>query len=252
MSRVHFFLQGKGGSGKSTIASYLAQYFLDKNNENQKVIVIDTDPVNHTLSGFKRFNTIVIDILKDSNINPLKFDEIIQIILEAEDNTDIIIDNGASSFIPFVSYIIDNGVPELLKENGHTLKIHTVIVGQDAFVDTMQGFKGLAQSFKNDALYVWLNPFFGEVVSSHGKNFFEMNTYIENQERVRVIELPRFNQDTFGVDIALVRKEKKTFEEVISDQNFFIMTRQRIKIARNRIYSAIDLAADLQFSETEE
>ena len=252
MARVHFFLQGKGGSGKSTTASYLAQYFLDKNDEEKKVIVIDTDPVNHTLSVFKRFNTITLNVLKDSNINPIKFDEIISIIMNSDKNTDIIVDNGASSFIPFVSYIIDNGLPELLEEMGHTLKIHTVVVGQDAFVDTMQGFKGLTQSFKNNMLYVWLNPFFGEVVSSQGKSFYEMNTFMENRERVRVIELPSFNPDTFGFDIASTRKEKKTFSEVISDQNAFIMTRQRIKMARDRIYSAIDVAADLQFSEVNE
>ena len=154
MARVHFFLQGKGGSGKSTTASYLAQYFLDKNNEEQKVIVIDTDPVNQTLSGFKRFNTITLNVLKNSNMNPIKFDEIISIVINSDKNTDIIVDNGASSFIPFVSYIIDNGIPELLEDMGHTLKIHTVVVGQDAFVDTMQGFKGLTQSFKNNTIYV--------------------------------------------------------------------------------------------------
>lgn len=249
MARVHIFLQGKGGSGKSTTASYLAQYFLDRNQEFQKVVVIDTDPVNHTLSGFKRFNTITLDVIKDHKIDSLKFDEIIRIITESDDNTDIIVDNGASSFVPFASYLMDNDINDLLRESGHTLKIHTVIVGQDAFLDTMQGFKGLVTNFPDNIIYAWLNPYFGEVVSSQGKKFSEMNTYLDNESRVRTIELPYFTPDTFGHDIAKVRKDKKTFDEIISEPTTFIMTRQRIKLARERIYDAIDMAKDLQFSD---
>ena len=44
---IHVSLQGKGGVGKSLIASVLAQYFI---TQGHRVQCIDTDPVNHTLS----------------------------------------------------------------------------------------------------------------------------------------------------------------------------------------------------------
>ena len=43
---IHLSLQGKGGVGKSLIASILAQYFRDRGRD---IHCIDTDPVNSTL-----------------------------------------------------------------------------------------------------------------------------------------------------------------------------------------------------------
>ena len=46
---VHLSLQGKGGVGKSLIASILAQFFRHKGEEIQ---CVDTDPVNQTFSQY--------------------------------------------------------------------------------------------------------------------------------------------------------------------------------------------------------
>ena len=53
MKKIHLILQGKGGVGKSLIASLLMQY-LQKKSYN--VIAIDTDPVNSTLHGYSKLN----------------------------------------------------------------------------------------------------------------------------------------------------------------------------------------------------
>ena len=45
---VHLSLQGKGGVGKSLVASLLAQYFRDR--KGMSVRCIDADPVNQTLA----------------------------------------------------------------------------------------------------------------------------------------------------------------------------------------------------------
>ncbi|MBB4268183.1 CO dehydrogenase nickel-insertion accessory protein CooC1, partial [Roseospira visakhapatnamensis] len=45
MAAIHMTLQGKGGVGKSFIASLLAQHFLAR---GQAPICLDTDPVNQT------------------------------------------------------------------------------------------------------------------------------------------------------------------------------------------------------------
>ena len=59
MATVHFIQQGKGGVGKSMIASILYQTLrlLGK-----QVIAFDTDPVNATLAGFKEFEVSCLDI----------------------------------------------------------------------------------------------------------------------------------------------------------------------------------------------
>ncbi|WP_308620459.1 P-loop NTPase [uncultured Desulfovibrio sp.] len=76
MATIHFILQGKGGVGKSMIAVMLCQTLRHFGKE---VIAFDTDPVNATLAGFKEFNVTSLDVMQDGNINPRKFD----ILLEA-------------------------------------------------------------------------------------------------------------------------------------------------------------------------
>ena len=48
MANVHMILQGKGGVGKSFIASLLAQH---KIADHKSILCIDTDPVNATFAG---------------------------------------------------------------------------------------------------------------------------------------------------------------------------------------------------------
>lgn len=45
MKTIHFVLQGKGGAGKSFIASILAQYMKELDHDN---LVLDTDPLNQS------------------------------------------------------------------------------------------------------------------------------------------------------------------------------------------------------------
>jgi len=46
---IHLTLQGKGGVGKSLVASILAQYFRHRGTE---IHCLDTDPVNQTFSQY--------------------------------------------------------------------------------------------------------------------------------------------------------------------------------------------------------
>ena len=46
---IHLTLQGKGGVGKSLVASILAQYFRHRGTE---IHCLDTDPVNQTFSRY--------------------------------------------------------------------------------------------------------------------------------------------------------------------------------------------------------
>jgi MinD superfamily P-loop ATPase len=51
---VHLLLQGKGGVGKSLIASLLAQFYKDR---SVHAICVDTDPVCPTFSQYNALGT---------------------------------------------------------------------------------------------------------------------------------------------------------------------------------------------------
>ncbi|WP_455474103.1 nucleotide-binding protein [Bartonella sp. B30(2025)] len=53
MTNIHIVLQGKGGVGKSLVASLVMQYLLENKTD---VRGIDTDPVNQTFANYKNFN----------------------------------------------------------------------------------------------------------------------------------------------------------------------------------------------------
>lgn len=243
MAHVHLFLQGKGGSGKSTTAFFLAQYLT---SFNRVVKCLDTDPVNHTLAGFPGLNALQLDVMKDDAIDPTKFDEIVEFIARCDENDSIIVDNGASSFIPFCEYLLSAQVPELLHEMGHTITIHTVIVGKAAMRDTVAGFKSLATSFAAPTeIVVWLNPYFGEV-EENGKTFFDSKVYQTYQDRVAgIIELPNLKRETFGADLAKMFQSHRTFSEAINDPASSIMTRQRLKVACRDIFAQIAVCPTL-------
>ena len=164
MAKIHMILQGKGGVGKSFISSTLAQHKFAKGGNP---LCIDTDPVNATFYGFKKLNVKQINVMNNDEIDPRKFDDLIELIAKAEN--DVIIDNGASTFVPMSHYLISNQIPALLLDMGHELVVHTVITGSQALLDTLNGFVHLIKQFPKEALFVvWLNPYWGEI-SMNGK-----------------------------------------------------------------------------------
>ena len=123
--KIHMLLQGKGGVGKSFISSAIAQY---KHSKGQTPLCIDTDPVNSTFHGYKSLNVRRLDIMEGDEINPRKFDLLIEWLSETEID-DVVIDNGAATFVPLSHYLINNQVPVLLQGMGYELVIHTVVTG---------------------------------------------------------------------------------------------------------------------------
>lgn len=240
MANIHLFLQGKGGVGKSFSASMLAQFFLDS---GKNVVCIDTDPVNATFSAYRRFQATHIDLMKLRRIDP-KFDEIIEKISEVEEDANVVIDNGASSFIAFSSFILENDVASLLSEMGNNLYVHTIITGGDSQDDTVHGFASLVSQFQTP-LIVWINPYFG-TVERGGKGFEDFKPYKDNRDRVAgIIHLPDFPVETFGINLQDMLKSRLTFAEALENSSSPIMTRQRLKIAQRQIYAQLEACPEL-------
>lgn len=239
MANIHIFLQGKGGVGKSFCCTMLTQYLID--HGRPKPICIDTDPINATFAAYEAFDVMRVEIMDGDKVNPRKFDDIMDRICAASENESIIIDNGASSFIPFSAYMLSSGVPTLMAEMGHTLYTNTIITGGDAMEDTVQGFASVISQFPDTSqMVVWLNPYFGDI-SHNGKSFEDFPIYKSKKSKVcALVSLPELQPETFGFDLSRMLKDRLTFTQALgNDSEYHIMTKQRLKITRDNIYSKL-------------
>jgi len=232
---IHFTLQGKGGVGKSLVASILAQYFRHRGAE---IHCIDTDPVNQTFSQYTELGSEHLALMHYGKIDSRGFDVLMERLL-TEDGI-FIVDNGASTFIPLWSYIVETNALALLRATGRRLCVHTVVTGGQALGDTLKGFKSLADSSAERNIVVWLNEYFG-AIERDGKTFTEMLAYKECESKVfGLVRIPKRNQDTFGRDIEDVIARKLTFEEAIRNGRASVMSKQRLKVVQRELFEQLD------------
>ena len=232
---IHFVLQGKGGVGKSYVSSLLGQFFSD--TSTLPLYCADTDPVNQTFAGYGRFKAQKVDIMnEDKNIDQRAFDKLIEHIVEFEGN--VVIDNGASTFIPLSAYLVENGVIDLLKENGKEVFIHSVITGGQSREDTISGLNEILSSQPCQTV-IWENEFFGDV-SNQGVRFKDSGMYKMYEEKIKgMVTLHRLNQDTSAKDLQMMIGQKLTFDEAYQSTMFSLMPRQRLKTIQKSIYSQL-------------
>lgn len=232
---IHLSLQGKGGVGKSLIASIVAQYYAYRGAEVQ---CIDTDPVNQTLSQYRALKAQHLKLLTNGNVDQRGFDQLMERLLTEEGV--FVVDSGASTFIPLWSYILENNVLELLLNAGRLLYVHTVITGGQALADTLKGFGSLAESTSQRNLIVWINEYFGRV-EREGKQFVDMTVYKDNAEKIfGWVLLPKRHQDTFGRDFEELISQKLTMQEGIVEGSFTLMSKQRIRMIQREVFQQLD------------
>jgi len=234
---AHFTLQGKGGVGKSLVASILAQYFED---HGSTPTCIDTDPINQTLTSFKALKATYLPVqAKDSSrVDERKFDILIRQILSKEGN--FVIDNGASTFIALSNYLLEHNALQFLREASRNVFIHVVVTGGQGMLETLDGFRALAQANAPQSIIVWLNEYFGPI-EYHDKTFVEMKVFLENADKVRgIVRIEKRNADTFGHDMLQMATHKKTFAEVLQDPEWELMARQRVRMIQRELYEQID------------
>ncbi|NDV28122.1 P-loop NTPase [Desulfovibrio sp. JC010] len=225
MATINMIMQGKGGVGKSFIASLLTQYLQESGKE---ISCVDTDPVNATFAGYNSFDVTTLDIMKDNDIDPRRFDKLVELMLALPDEADMVIDNGAATFVPLASYLDGNQVFQMLAESEIQINLHTVITGGQALPDTLSGLGSLFKTF-NVPIYVWINHYFGPI-SAKDKGFEEFKVYKDNSHRIAaLIRIPQKKKETFGKDLENLLTAKMSFEEA-QDSTLPIMTRQRLKM----------------------
>ncbi len=232
---VHLSLQGKGGVGKSLVASILAQYL---NGRARAIRCIDSDPVNKTFSQYKSLRCESLPLLREGGVDQRAFDGLMEDLLTNDGI--FVVDNGASTFIPLWNYILENNVHQLLRAAGKKLFVHTVITGGQALADTLNGFGQLAESTCGRNVVVWVNEYFGRV-ERDGKQFLDMKVFEDNEEKVcGTVAITKRNHDTFGRDVEDMISQKLTFDEAIRDGHFTIMTKQRLRVVQRDLFEQLD------------
>lgn len=236
MNNIHMVLTVKGGVGKSFISAILAQYL------GEGTYLADTDPGNPTFSSYKQLGAKHIDIMsKNMNVDKRCFDELIDTILEFEG--DALVDNGSSSFMPLMAYMIEGDTIDQLREGGKNVIFHAVIVGGIGRDETLRSLASMLRS-RAARVVVWENEFLGPI-EVDGKRFRDSETYAQYADQiVGIVNIPQRVQDTYGVDIDIMTSNKLTFAEV--EQKFSISARSRIRRVKNEIYAQLD---QLDFSE---
>jgi hypothetical protein len=238
---VHFVLQGKGGVGKSFVASILAQYFRERGRE---VICVDTDPVNQTFAQYRDLQVDRLNLLADGAVDQRAFDGLVERLLTEEGL--FVVDNGASTFIPMWNYILENDVIRVLRDGGRNLFVHCVLTGGQALTDTLTGFAKLAETTPDQNIVLWVNEYFGRV-ERDGRSLSELPVYREHAEKVwGSVAIPKRNRDTFGRDVEDLLRRKMTFQQALGSSEFPIMVRQRLRVIQRELFEQLDTLRLLQ------
>jgi hypothetical protein len=267
-------MQGKGGVGKSFVASTLLQYFTE---EQVNARGIDADAANNTLGSYRELDVVVLPLVAEGNrIEPTEFDRIADAASAMAEDGHLVIDTGASAYRQLCQYLLDVnafGSEGVYRECGHSIVIHTVVAGGGGLSDSLDGLSDIIFNFKSFPIYegeptddvpvltfergaekylrrllsdiplvVWLNPKDGKI-QIEGKNFFDFSIYQHFGSAIdAVVTLPVHDAATFGKDLSAMLTRRETFDAAINSSSRPIMTRHRLKRYWTEIRAELALA----------
>ena len=232
---AHFVLQGKGGVGKTLVASFLAQWLTD---QGRLQACYDTDPVNGSLQSVTALHAEPVALLAKNALNTREVDRLIEAIITAE--RDIVVDNGAASFLPFSRYLVENDIAGVLHERGLRMVVHTVVTGGGNGLDTLKGLEALVEHFTPGAqVVVWVNEFFGPL-RYKGTDLEHTAVYAANAAKLRgTIYLRQLDPEMFAPNLAAMLERRLTFAEAAVADDFFLMERSRLFRIKSAIWDQL-------------
>lgn len=273
MATLHFVIQGKGGVGKSFVATTLLQYCVESGASARG---IDADAANNTFGSYRELDVVILPLVAEGNrIEPTEFDRIADIAAAMPEDGHLVIDTGSSSYRQLCQYLVDIKAFEaggVYRECGHSIVIHAVIAGGGGLSDSLGGLSDLIFNFKSAPVFgepqedvplfdfevggeqvtrqfvpdvplvVWLNPKDGKI-QIDGMTFFDFSIYQKFMLAIDgVISLPVHDVATFGKDISAMLTRRETFDAATTSSSRSIMTRHRLKRYWNEIRNELDQA----------
>ena len=160
----------------------MAQYLAD---QGRLEACFDTDPVNGSLQTIPALKAKSVRLLDQDQLNVKAVDHLGGAIVGA--TSDVVIDNGAASFLPLSRYLVENDIAAILAQHGVTMVLHTVVTGGGNGLDTLKGLDALVGHFVPGAtIVVWINEFFGPV-RFDGTDFDDTNVYKQNRGNIHAL-----------------------------------------------------------------
>ncbi|AJJ37987.1 cobQ/CobB/MinD/ParA nucleotide binding domain protein (plasmid) [Yersinia pestis] len=236
---AHLILQGKGGVGKSLVSSMLAQYLLER---SYTPICGDTDPVNTTFYQIKGLDVALVPITEGGTVVQRLFDPLFESIISAEHP--VVVDNGASTFLPMLKFLKSNLILETLEQFGKQTYIHTIITGGQAKDDTANGLIALIDMIKESGtktkVVVWKNEFWGTPFFD-GKSLEDMPWIKKNGDIIEgIVSIVDRNSDAFSTDIKIMTENHMTYNEVKESEKFGLIAKSRVFRVFNDVYQELD------------
>jgi len=233
---VHFIIQGKGGVGKSLIASMIAQYIHAR---GFSPVCADTDPVNSTFAGIKKLKVAKIPIVDNGAVIQRMFDPLFESMMETD--RPVVVDTGSSTFLPLLVYMRANEVFGLMRDAGKTIYIHSVVIGGQAKNYTAEGLIQVYNLLAADAkVVVWQNEREG-VPLFDGVPLKEMPWIKDNADKtIGFVEITDRNNDAYKTDMAIMTTNFLTLAEVMSSNDFKAMAKSRLSRVYNDVYDQLD------------
>ncbi|KLN60996.1 hypothetical protein WH96_11265 [Kiloniella spongiae] len=140
MGTTHFFLNGKGGVGTSYAASILAQHYIAR---NKRVLCVSTEPCGGNLRRYEAFNTKWFDIYCEDSSNPKSIDNLFKQILQMDDDAEVIVDCGSTSYLSICQALKAKGFLDEAQSFGKRILLHSIIIGGPSCVETLNSYKSL-------------------------------------------------------------------------------------------------------------
>jgi hypothetical protein len=172
----------KGGVGKSVIASWVASYLQDGGHEPE---CFDADAGNKTFSRFKGLSVLPVDLIRDGDVDPALYDDLIERVLVASERPrPVVIDTGSGSFMSLWNYINRNNLFELFAARGIDVVILVPIAAEPDLVDTIEGLRRIAGLSPNGAIALWLNQR-GRRIEHGGHAVIDLAPVVASKEKIR-------------------------------------------------------------------
>jgi hypothetical protein len=228
--KLHVVLQGKAGVGKTVVALLLSQCIEET---GEPVISIDADPVHASLSEFAATPPERLSMWAGSTLDTRALGRFTEKLLR--EDAHVVVDNGASGFVPIGRYLIESDVAVRINEAGRQVVVHVVVTGGPGMLDTMKGLAAVARDFPpHIKIAVWLNDYFGPIVNANGKPFEELPAYTDNRERIFALVRLAMPSEQATADLQAMFARRLTFARALAPDKANILRVQKSRLFRIR------------------
>lgn len=229
---VSFVLQGKGGCGKTLVASLIAQSLKER---GEPVVCIDTDPVNRSFTAIETLGAQPVRLVKGNKVDVDAMNAWSERAV-AEDAS-FVVDNGASSYLPMLEYLLEAEIFECIAESGKRVIVHMPVIDGRSLAHTVDALELASKSLPPCVDIVpWFNPYFGPLVADDGAELDQTELYADMAVRLSgPVKLPTLHPDYAGAYFERMLDANRTFADERADTAAGMISRMWLERTWKRI-----------------